>query len=192
MADDRPTLTVVKDPPKRGTAAKHRTQSSRVIAAERRRKAMQLRRAGATYEMIAEALEVSVSRARQYVREGLKAIEVEVAETAHEVKQMELERLDNMLRIIEPKVGAAAAEGDWRPMQMQLRIQERRAKLLGLDAAVKHEHAGRLEVEHGFDRAEIDDLEKEWRETIVDAEVVEDAVELPAEAESVSSPDSPR
>lgn len=159
--------------------AKHRTHSSRVIAADRRRKAIQLRRAGATYEQIAEALEVSVSRCRQYVREALVAIEKEIAETASEVKQLELERLDNMLRIIEPKVAAAAADGDWRPMQMQLRIQERRAKLLGLDAAVKHDHSGRVEVEHQIDREEIDQIEREWRDTIdVDPE---DAVEIPDE-----------
>jgi predicted transcriptional regulator len=181
MADDRPNLTVVgDDAPKRGTSTALRNRSSRVVAAERRRKALQLRRAGATYDQIAEALEVTPNRCRQYVREALKAIEVEVNETASEIKRLELERLDNMLRIIEPKVAAAAAGGDWRPMQMQIRVQERRAKLLGLDAASKHEVSGRVEVEHGFDREEIDDLEREWRETSIDAEEV---VELPEEAE---------
>jgi hypothetical protein len=148
-----------------------------VIAAERRRKAVQLRRAGATYEMIAEALEVSVSRARAYVKEAMESIREEIAETAGEVKQMELERLDAMLRVLtDEKVRAAAAQGDYRPMQMQLKVMERRARLLGLDAAVKHDHSGRVEVEHGIERSEIDDLEKQWAQTVESS-----AIEVPPE-----------
>lgn len=148
----------------------YRSTSSRVIAAERRRNALGLRRNGATYGQIAEALEVSVATAHRYVKQALDALEQETKETATEIRNLELERLDYMLRVLAPLVEQAAKDGDYRPMQMQLRVQERRARLLGLDAATKHDHSGAVTVEHNIERSEIDDLEKMWRESAIDAD----------------------
>ncbi len=148
---------------------------SRIVAAERRRTAIGLRRNGATYEQIAEALDIAVGTARNYVKDALESIEKDVAETAEEVRELELQRLDHMLRILAQKVESAAAEDDYRPMQMQLRIQERRARLLGLDAPAKHDHSGKVAVSHGIERGDIDDLEQMWRDSAIDG----DAVEIP-------------
>lgn len=149
---------------------------SRIVAAERRRNALGLRRNGATYEQIAEALDISVSTARNYIKDALEAITKDIAETADEIRELELQRLDHMLRVLAPKIETSAAEGDYRPMQMQLRIQERRAKLLGLDAPSKHDHSGKVQVAHGIQRGEIDDLEQMWRDSALDGE----AIEIPA------------
>lgn len=49
-----------------------------------------------------------------------------------EVRAMEIERLDNMLTKLEPKIN----EGDDKAIAVALRISERRSKLLGADAPV--------------------------------------------------------
>jgi predicted transcriptional regulator len=154
-----------------------RSAGSRIVAAERRQKAMGLRRNGATYEMIAEALDITLPMARRYVKQGIDAIHKDIAETAEEARTLELERLDTMLRVLANKVEAAAAEGDYRPMQMQLRVQERRSRLLGLDSPQRHDHSGQVTVEHGIERQEIDDLERLWQESGIDstAEEITDA-----------------
>lgn len=164
----------------------HRRHASRLIAAERRRKALALRRAGATYDQIAEALEVSVARARSYVDEAIEAINKEIGESAAEVRTIEAERLDEMMRILWPKV----REGNLKAMDRVMRIMERRSRLLGLDAPQEHHHSGEVQHQLGVERADVAELERVWNDT-VDA----DATEIP-DAELVGSVetdgDSPR
>jgi hypothetical protein len=59
-------------------------------------------------------------------------------EKAEEVRRLELERLDAMLA----GIWSRAARGEEAAIDRVLKIQARRAALLGLDAATKQEHSG--------------------------------------------------
>ena len=110
---------------------------------------MELRKGGATYEMIGVDLGVSTVRAFQIVNEALKAL---VAEPAAEVRKLEVERLDHMLSVIWPTATNAMSEVttvDASLLEMILKAQdgvrklmERRAKLTGLDAPEKVQEVG--------------------------------------------------
>ena len=109
-----------------GTSAKRDSRSAEI--AERQRQALEMRKAGATYEQIAKALKFADrSNVRKAVQSALQAI---IKEPAEEVLQLELQRLDAMI------VGlwAKAKTGDGQAVDRVLRIMERRAGYLGLDA----------------------------------------------------------
>jgi hypothetical protein len=102
-------------------------------AAERRLKALQLRTAGMPYRAIATQLGVSHQQAYEDVQRELKAIAEQSAEEAQAVRQLDLERLDAMTIAIWGQVRA----GNLGAIDRALRISERRAKLLGIDAPEK-------------------------------------------------------
>lgn len=109
---------------------------SKLAAAEKRRQAMQLRTAGATYEEIARTLGYS-SRSAAYhaVQKALKDM---LQEPADDLRKVEAERLDKLQRALWKQ----AMDGNQGAVDRVLRIMERRAKLLGLDAPVKQEVSG--------------------------------------------------
>jgi hypothetical protein len=76
---------------------------------------------------------VSGPRAHQIVQKALDEIRENLAENANAVIAMELERLDEMLLGLWEKAKA----GDLGAVEKAIRIMERRAKLLGLDAPSK-------------------------------------------------------
>lgn len=100
-----------------------------VLAAERRRQALELRREGHTYKEIGERVGFSLTAARKAVHQGLDALNLESAELVAELRAIENARLDHFLRIIWPKI----EEGNLGAIDRGLRIMERRAKLFGLD-----------------------------------------------------------
>lgn len=100
---------------------------NRIAAAEKRARALELRKAGATYEKIAEHLGyANRGNAQRAVQTALRDI---TAENAKEVLAIELERLDSIL------VGlwGNARSGHLGSIDRVLRIMERRSKYLGLD-----------------------------------------------------------
>jgi len=110
---------------------------------QRGQQAISLRMAGATIKQIADQLGYA-SEAGAY-----KAIMRELAQTAQgmsesteAVRQLELKRLDQMQFPIWPSVIA----GDQGAIGTALRIQERRASLLGLDAPKQIEARVRIDV----------------------------------------------
>lgn len=126
-----------------------------VDTAQRDARAAELRRDGANYQEIADRLGFSDrSRARQAVERALAAT---VAEPAAELRALELARLDEMWRhawAVLKREHVAHSNGrvvhlDGKPLvddgpvlnaiDRLLRIQERRAKLLGLDAPTRVE-----------------------------------------------------
>lgn len=121
-----------------------------VVNQERRDKALALRRSGATYAQIAKELDCSRSTANELFHQALAAIPKENAEA---VLKLELERLDRDLRrceaaqdMLEAKVRGGdvkAAKAMASMMVSSCRIQERRAKYLGLDAPTKQEITGK-------------------------------------------------
>jgi hypothetical protein len=130
--------------------------------AERDAEAARLRGRGLGYQAIADQLGISVSTAHDAVKRALAAIR---AEPAPEVRQLELERLDAMyasvLRVLERRHftvngGKVVYHGE-EPLEDDgpvlaavdrlLKIQQRRAALLGLDEPVKAEVGGKLTYE---------------------------------------------
>ena len=95
--------------------------------AERKRNALELRLAGASYRDIAQALEVSPATALQDCKEALADIP---AQQADEMRTVELSRLDRLQRAVWPR----AIKGDLQAVDRAIKIIDRRAKLFGLDA----------------------------------------------------------
>ena len=98
--------------------------------AARRLQALELRKAGATYQQIGERIGISANQAHLDVRRELQKIAEQASELATDVRQMELERLDSMHLGLWPE----ARKGHLGAVDRVLRIMERRASLLGLDA----------------------------------------------------------
>ena len=97
---------------------------------ERTAQAIELRKSGATFARIGDHFGVSAQSAHEMVMKGLKAT---LAEPAAEHRALAVQRLDHMLNAIWP----AATNGDLQAQAGVLRLEERRAKLLGLDAPNK-------------------------------------------------------
>jgi hypothetical protein len=113
-----------------------KTSARCLEAHERQLKALKLRGQGRGYQQIADELGYrSVSGAYDAV---MRALRETLREPAEQVRTLELGRLDAMLEAIWP-----AAEEGKIPAQLQvLRLMERRAKYLGLDAPA------RVDIEH--------------------------------------------
>jgi hypothetical protein len=109
-----------------------------IESAERTAKAIELRKSGATFKKIGDHFGISAQSAHEMVTKGLKAT---LAEPAAELRALAVERLDHMLAAI----WKAASNGDLRAQAMVLRIEERRAKLLGLDATQRLEEVAPAE-----------------------------------------------
>ena len=93
--------------------------------------ALELRRAGATYEQIGKQLNLSRSRAHQLVIEGLSVIQDQIKKESGVIIALELERLDNLL------LGLWQQRTNPRVVDSILRILERKHRLQGLDAPIK-------------------------------------------------------
>ena len=101
-----------------------------IAAREREARALQLRKAGASFEQIGRALGVSTPRAWRIFQRGLARV---VHEPAEELRQLEALRLDGLLTAMWPH--AMAGKG-WA-VDRVLAIMQRRARLLGLDAPTR-------------------------------------------------------
>lgn len=116
------------------------TAPRRLRAAERQAKALNLRKAGATYEQIAKELGLSLAGAYQCVKAALQRT---IQEPADEYRKVEIERLNTMLRAIWARV----LNGDLGAIDRAVRIVDKISALLGLDAPTKVEHGGKLTLE---------------------------------------------
>lgn len=110
--------------------------------ASRRQEAFALRRSGESYENIARHLGVTPATVSVWVREAIANVPQDEAE---DLRKMELARLDAVLT---PQMRLALA-GDGFAVDRVLKIMERRARYLNLDAATT---AGIREVGSLLDR----------------------------------------
>lgn len=126
-----------------------KTHHSLIEATERRNQALQLRKQGGTYRMIAEKMiekfgkdQLPKGYDERYVFNDVMAIlnklNKEIAENADEVRRLELERLDTMFI----KQFEKAVKGDSKSVDACLRIMKRRDDYLGLSAAKKIDASG--------------------------------------------------
>ena len=119
-----------------GAAAKSSVR--RIRTTEKTLKALELRKRGLNYTQIGKKLGCHRSTACRYVLSELENLADKCREEAVHVRDIELQRLDALYL----KAWEAVEGGDLPAIDRCLRIMERRAKLLGLDAAEKIEHSG--------------------------------------------------
>lgn len=102
-----------------------------VRAIDNQLKALELRKAGIPYQRIAESLGYKdASGAWRAVKAALKKT---LQEPADELRQIEIERLDAMLS----SIWASVKQGQYGAIDRAIKIMERKAKLLGMDAPTK-------------------------------------------------------
>jgi len=113
------------------TTAKLKSRTQMILALE-------LKLSGATYEQIGKSLSPPVSHQRAHiiVLKGLEERIQDCHEIAEKARMIELARLDRWMLALEPK------KSDPRTVDTLLRLSERRAKLLGLDAPQRLETTG--------------------------------------------------
>lgn len=105
-------------------------------AVDKQVRALELRKAGLTLEQIANELGyASKSGAAKALSAALQKT---IQEPADELRTLESQRLDALLH----SLWNNALSGDTRAIDTCLRVMDRRAKLLGLDAPSKLEHTG--------------------------------------------------
>lgn len=100
----------------------------KATAAARHLEALRLRQRGLPYDEIAARIGYA-NRSVAY-KAVMKALTGQMREPAEQVRELEIDRLDGMLLALQEKI----ASGDTRAIDTGLRIMERRARLLGLDA----------------------------------------------------------
>ena len=113
--------------------AKSKTGHEKLTAAERRDRAVELRIGGKSFQYIGDELGITRQGAWKTVVEALKELNTKTMESASELQRLELERLDTMNNAI----WGAVLKGDVGAIDRAIRIQARRAALLGLDAPKK-------------------------------------------------------
>jgi len=101
---------------------------------DRERRVLELRRAGVTFDVIAQ--EVGYSNSSGAYHAFHRALKRTLNNAgAEEMREVELDRLDRLQRF----AWTAAARGELKAIETVLRIMTRRARLLGLDMPVKVE-----------------------------------------------------
>ena len=115
-----------------GAAAK--TSVRRIRTTEKTLRALELRKRGLNYTQISKKLGCARSTACRYVLSELENLADKCREEAVQVRDLELHRLDELYLIA---YRAISDGNDLAGIDRCLRIMERRAKLLGIDAAAK-------------------------------------------------------
>ena len=106
-------------------------QKSSVATVEREAQALSLRRRGMPYNDIATYMGLSgPGAAYRIVQRGLCRL---IQEPADDVRAMELDRLDTFLFRLSGRIEL----GDTKAIDTALKVMDRRAKLMGLDAPTK-------------------------------------------------------
>lgn len=108
---------------------------------DRRRQALGLRRTGATYEQIANRMNVSIMTAHRYVNDAIRDIPME---NAKEVKALAVAKLDAAEVRLNAKLSGPVSVIEHVRLELALvKIAERRARLEGHDAPTRTELTGR-------------------------------------------------
>lgn len=128
-----------------GAAAKSSVR--RIRTTEKTLKALELRKRGMNYTQIGEKLGCARNTACRYVLSELENLSDKCREEAVHVRDLELQRLDELYLIA---YHAISDGNDLAGIDRCLRIMERRAKLLGIDAAAKVDVQGLVDIH--FDR----------------------------------------
>jgi hypothetical protein len=121
-------------------ARRNTKQEANIV--ERQLLALELRKMGLSYRAIGTKLSVSHEQARQDVEAELESLSKEREGKLEQYRQLELERLDGIMKSLDNWVSA----GNPQAVMAYLKAMERRAKLIGLDAPTKQETTGTVDV----------------------------------------------
>lgn len=114
-------------------SARGRVSSSRIMAKEKQRRAMEMRKAGATFEAIAQALGyASASGAHNAVKNAMNTL---IQEPAEDLRTVQYERLNHMLVMLWPKVNS----GDERAIAQAQSLMRDMNELMGANLPRKTE-----------------------------------------------------
>lgn len=122
---------------------------------QRRARALQMRLDGYTFLEIGQDLGISTSAAHKHVQKGLENLARDSEEKAQMLIMMECARLDRLHRA---NWGAAISGDDLPAVDRILKVMERRAKLLGLDAPNKIAQTNIDGTEDRFDHMSEEEL----------------------------------
>lgn len=109
------------------------TNAARARKLKHQEQALELRRAGHSFDAIARRIGISKSSAHQLVQSGMADARAQIAASADELRAEELSRLDGMM----VRAYAKASKGDLQAIDRVVKMMERKARLLGLDAPVR-------------------------------------------------------
>lgn len=110
-----------------------KARARKILTQENRKKAVELRRMGYTYEFIGQQLCMTAQSAHRTVKKAMDLIRKEQDEDAEYLRAIELANLDRAETYIWPSI----SKGSVQHIDRLLKIQERRAKLTGIDAPTK-------------------------------------------------------
>lgn len=133
------------------------TLKTQLRQTEDRNRVLAMVRGGATAEQVSEALakatpplHISPGQVRSLVKKHLQRVHMEDSRTIDELRVLENEKLDNLERKLNGLLGSVErGEKQGDPLKVIDRLEklyERRARLNGLDAPMKVEHSGGVEV----------------------------------------------
>ena len=111
--------------------ARQKNKGARIRNREQLDKALELRKAGATFQQVGDALGVTKQRAFQLVEVGIAELNEKCTASADSLRRQQEERLDAM------RLALWKGRNNPRTADTLLRIEERLAKLRGLDAPTK-------------------------------------------------------
>lgn len=131
----------------RGGSAQREAQVAKI---ERQWQALEQHCAGKSIREISQAMGLHYHTVSGYIRDAIAVLQEHNIEKADQLRSIQSLQLDQLFASLwpdraEPKVAAQI-----------LRILERRAKLYGLDAPVRHEHRS---VTHGLDLSQLSEAE---------------------------------
>lgn len=109
------------------------TSAKTFAVKDRRILCIELRKSGMTLDQIGREVGISPQAVHTHLKNGLARLDKIAEKSAEELRRIELERLDTMHLALYAK----AITGDVVAVRAMLKIGERRAALLGLDAPRK-------------------------------------------------------
>jgi DNA-binding CsgD family transcriptional regulator len=185
----------------------------KIAVAEREARALALRRDGHTYAEIGQALGINRQMATRIVQRGLRRIPVENAEQARAVELLTLNHLQvqalavlrrrhyfvqggEVVKRSDPETGEEEELLDDGPVlaaiSCVLRVQQRRAALLGLDAPTEARVLADIRLADAWRRSTPEQHAKLLDEELVhlETEMARRSPAMPPAAETITSPTS--
>lgn len=115
-----------------------KTSRVRMMSREHQASALEYRRAGLSFREVAQRVGLSKSQVRRLIVDAMDETVRHIASEANLLRAEEIDRLDAMLA----GIWLDARRGDHTAINSVLKIMERRARLLGLDAPTRMTHGG--------------------------------------------------
>jgi DNA-binding CsgD family transcriptional regulator len=133
----------VKQRPSAGPS--NATSKEQIMGAQRRQQCLDLRLQGASYKQIATAVGISPVAAWRHVDKALKEIRSRYQDTAAKLHDQEMLKLDRM-ELAMYRRSITGEKDDESATLVRLKIMERRARLMGLDAPTEIKTDGDIHI----------------------------------------------